>query len=269
MPEGDTIHRAADTMRRALRGARIDGFDSPLSHLRDVDLEGRTVTDVEARGKHLLIHFDDGRCLRTHMRMSGSWHLYAPGEAWRKPARQARVTLRTEDRVAVCFNAPDVELARSASRSRARGLGPDLLDPEVTPEAIVERWQSRPRQPIGVTVMRQHLAAGIGNVYKSEVLFLERVNPFVATGTLASEDLLRVARTAQRLLRENLSGGPRTTRRSLHGPRAWVYGRSGKPCLDCRSPIRMRRQGVDGRSTYYCPRCQGVSETPSSESSAP
>lgn len=266
MPEGDTIHRAARTLERGLSGLVVTGFRSPVAGLSQASLEGVTVARVEARGKHLLIHFNDGRVLRTHMRMSGSWHLYQPGESWRKPARQARVVIETPERVAVCFNAPDVELVR---RAPALDLGPDLLDPDVEASEIAQRWRSMPDLPIGVAVMRQHLAAGIGNVYKSETLFLERLDPFARTGDLEDSALERLAARAQQLLRANMGDGPRTTRRRLRGSRYWVYGRSGKPCLQCGTRVRMRRQGVDGRSTYFCASCQGVSVSPSRESSSP
>ncbi|MEZ4424105.1 MAG: DNA-formamidopyrimidine glycosylase family protein [Gemmatimonadota bacterium] len=260
MPEGDTIHRAARTLSRALVGQRVVAARSGVPGLgsRVSALSGCTVAAVEARGKHLLIHLDDGQTLRTHMRMTGSWHLYRPGERWRKPAARARVVLETDAWTAVCFNAPDIELERSGrldAELDAR-LGPDLLAEEFDADGVAARWASEPSLPIGVAVMRQRLAAGIGNVYKSELLFLLGIDPFVQTGGLPRATLRLLAREARTLLLANLGPGPRTTRRSLDPGRLWVYGRSGEPCRRCGTPIRMRRQGEEARSTYFCPVCQ-------------
>ncbi|MDX1577228.1 MAG: formamidopyrimidine DNA glycosylase, partial [Gemmatimonadota bacterium] len=157
--------------------------------------------------------------------------------------------------------APDVELlsGRAAERGGAAArIGPDLLHPDVDLDRVAARWASLPELPIGVTVMRQHLAAGIGNVYKSEILFLCRLSPFARAGELGRETLRELAAVARREMRANLGNGPRATRHAADGGRYWVYGRKGKPCYDCGSAIRMRRQGDDGRCTYYCPSCQSA-----------
>lgn len=260
MPEGDTIFRAAGNLRRALVGhavTRAAGSAADVTAARPT-LVGSRIDDVRAAGKHLLVRFDDGRTLRTHMRMTGSWHLYRPGEPWRKPERGARVVLETAERVAVCFHAPEVELLPpgAEARSAVGRLGPDLLADDTDPADIAARWGSRADLPIGVAVMRQQLAAGIGNVYKSETLFLCGIDPFRRVGDLGEDALLRIARTARRLMRANLDGrAPRTTRPGPGG-RLWVYGRSGRRCYRCGTVIRMRRQGEDGRSTYFCGTCQ-------------
>jgi endonuclease-8 len=240
-------------------------FETPVRRAaqRAEGLAGERIEAVEARGKHLLIRFSGGRALRTHLRMSGSWHLYRPGEPWRRPRRGARAVITTDEAVAVCFHAPEVEVldgGAAARGGRAALLGPDLLDPEVDLSEVVERWRTRPDQPVGVTVMRQTLAAGIGNVYKSEVLFLSGVDPFTPTGSLDEETLREIAEIARREMLRNLSGGPRRTRPGPGSP-LWVYGRSGRPCLRCGTTVRMRRQGPDGRSTYFCPTCQRESGT--------
>lgn len=261
MPEGDTIFRAAATMRKALAGRTLTGVGGSVRELAAAapPLAGLRIEDVRAAGKHLLVRFDDGRTLRTHMRMTGSWHLYRPGERWQKPERGARVVLETAERVAVCFHAPEVELLAPGgeSRSAVGRLGPDLLAPGTSPEDVARRWRSGPDAPIGVAVMRQNLAAGIGNVYKSETLFLCGVDPFRRVAELSDAALVEVAHTARRLMLRNLGGsGPRTTRPAGGRGRLWVYGRSGEPCHRCGTTIRMRRQGEDGRSTYFCARCQ-------------
>lgn len=263
MPEGDTLHRTAAGLRRVLEGQVVTRFESraPGIEAAAAGLAGGRIVGIEARGKHLLIAFEDGRTLRTHLGMTGSWHLYRPGEPWKKPARRAGVMVATEAAVAVCFSPPEVELltGEAARRGgRAARLGPDLLVAGLDLAEIADAWASRPELPIGVTVMRQHLASGIGNVYKSEVLFLCRVDPFTRVGDLDADALLRIARVARREMRANLGPGPRATRRASRGGRLWVYGRSGKPCYECGTRVRMRRQGDEGRSTYYCPSCQGV-----------
>lgn len=260
MPEGDTIHRAAFTLRRAIAGQVVTGWRSSKAELARVDdLIGRRVEDVEARGKHLLVRFDDGRTLHTHMRMDGSWHIYRPGEAWQRSERVAVAVIETEPWVAVCFSAPTCVLLGPGELSEAlRQLGPDLLDPDVDLGEALARLRGRPELPIGEALMRQHLVAGIGNVFKSEVLFLRRVSPFVKSGELSDEALRGLLEEAQRLMKESVRGGSRITRRRFGSSRLWVYGRSGKPCFTCGHRIRMRRQGEDGRSTYFCPACQGV-----------
>jgi len=257
VPEGDTIHRAADTLRRAIGGQRVRGFSSTLPALAHVELTGATVEAVEARGKHLLVRFDDGRTLHTHMRMTGSWHIYRPGERWRVGAHRARAVIETEPWVAVCFDAPLCELVRAGvTPALVAQLGPDLLDPGADLDEAVRRMRARADLPLGVAVMRQRLVSGIGNVYKSETLFIRRADPFAPVAVHDDAALRAILEEAQRLLRLNLTRSARRTRHRLRGERVWVYGRSGKPCLRCGATVRMRRQGDEARSTYYCPRCQ-------------
>ncbi|MEZ4415995.1 MAG: DNA-formamidopyrimidine glycosylase family protein [Gemmatimonadota bacterium] len=259
MPEGDTIHRAAATLRKVLEGQVVRSAALPRHQGPNLEaIDGQRVASVRASGKHLLIAFENQLVLRSHMRMTGSWHLYRPGERWRKPRARARAALETSDWIAVCFNAPDVQLLRSAANERALAevLGPDLLAPEFDAAAVARRWASVPELPIGVALMRQHLAAGIGNVYKSEVLFLQGIDPFAPVRQLSHSTLEGIAACARSLMSANLGPGRRTTRRSLDGEPLWVYGRSGRPCRRCHTVVRMRRQGSDGRSTYFCPICQ-------------
>jgi endonuclease-8 len=262
VPEGDTIHRAARTLSKAIGGRRVTGFRSVLDALRGAELVGRTVEKVEARGKNLLIHFDDGRVLHSHMRMEGSWHIYRPKERWRKSPRRAHAVLETDAWVAVCFSAPVVELLAGPRHSRhLRDLGPDLLDPGFDRHEALRRLRSADALPVGEAVMLQRLVAGIGNVYKSETLFQEGLSPFARVGELDEDRLLGLLRTARRLMHANLRGFPRTTRWRVDGSgRLWVYGRQGEPCHRCGTAIRMRRQGDAGRSTYWCPTCQPAAD---------
>lgn len=255
MPEGDTIFRAATVLRRALAGAEVLRFEAAA--VRSPTLpSGTRVRSVEARGKHLLIAFDDGHVLHTHMQMSGSWHVYGPGQRWRRPRRQARALLETRDAVAVCFNAPVVELLRErdvARHPRLGALGPDLCAPEVDLDVIARRLARLPRETqVGVALLDQRVASGIGNVYKSEVLFDRTVDPFAPLEDLGEGTLRELYATASRMLRANLDGGPRLT--SPTG--LAVYGKAGRPCPRCGSAIAARRQGEAARTTYWCPSCQ-------------
>jgi endonuclease-8 len=259
MPEGDTIFRAARTLAKVLTGKTLTAVESPLAGIAEAGLAGRRVERVEARGKNLLVAFDDGRVLHTHMRMTGAWHVYRPGERWQRPRRQARVVLGTEDFVTVCFDAPVVRLLTAAELSRdARltGLGPDLLAPDFDRTGARTRLRELGNLAIGEAVMRQSAVAGIGNVYKSETLFLCRIDPFAPVAALSDRALDQLLEKARSLMQANLGGGTRGTRPSLTRERTWVYGRSGRPCRRCQTPIRMRRQGTEGRSTYWCPECQ-------------
>lgn len=285
MPEGDTIFRTAVTLSKAIGGKVVRRLSSPLPAVASYSdrLAGRRIEKIEPRGKNLLIHFEDGTALHTHMRMTGSWHVYRPGERWQKSERAARVVIETDDFVAVCFAAPVVEmipggaLARHPSLSR---LGPDVLGAGFDQGLAWARLRQRGDAPIGEALLMQGALAGIGNVYKSETLFLCRIDPFVRVAALSDETLDRVISTARELMSRNLEGYPRTTTPSaaraflpLRGSRYWVYGRKGEPCLECGAPIAATRAsarpdpaapsgplpasgGEAARVTFYCPECQ-------------
>ena len=273
MPEGDTIYRTAAVLRRVLQGKRLTGFDTTVARVAAMTaryaMVGREVHEVASRGKHLLIVFRDPAAgpsadlvLHTHLRMIGSWHAYQVGVAWRKPARLAKVVLRTDGVVAPCFNAPVVELLTAPEMRRHQvltRLGPDAIAEAFDPGEVVGRLRARPDLCIAEGLLLQRALAGVGNVFKSEILFLERVNPFMRVGDVPDEVLRRVVAQSRRLLVANRGPNLRQTRATLDpGGRIWVYRRSGRPCYECRTPIHMRRQGEGARSTYFCPRCQGV-----------
>jgi endonuclease-8 len=230
-------------------------------------LVGRTVDAVETQGKNLLIRFDNKLVLRTHLRMNGSWHRYRPGERWRRPPSRARLVLEVPGSVAVCFDAPVVELfeerAESLHPSLSR-LGPDLLAPGFDPAEALRRLRdpARADTEIGVALVDQRALAGIGNVYKNEALWLERVSPFARVRDLDDGTLQALVATARRLLLANvdLACGPeRVTTvgdRGAPGP-LYVYGRTERRCRRCSTAIAVTRQGTDlPRTTYWCPVCQ-------------
>jgi endonuclease-8 len=274
MPEGDTIYRAAAMMHRALAGATVRAFESPLPTLAkfadDHSLVGRVVEGVEAKGKFLLVHFAGRLTLLTHMRMNGSWHLYRHGDRWRRPRSTMRSRIVTDEWEAVGFGLPIAEFhdERSLARSaRLRALGPDPLAGDFSSDEAVARLCAAGDTPIEEALLDQKRIAGVGNVLKSEALFLAGIDPFAHAADLETAALRRLVDVSQRLLRENVVGlerpiigrsaGSRVTTRSLD-PRSklFVYGRGGKPCRRCGTPILSRRAGAHARSTYWCPRCQ-------------
>ncbi len=272
MPEGDSLYKIAQALG-CLRGGAVMSLVSPLPEMADaVDrAPGTWVAEVEARGKNLLIWLsaeaagEPSHAIYTHLRMSGSWHLYRPGSDWRKPSSRARVILSVRDADgrdwrAVCFNAPTVQWLTAFQVRRhpvLSTLGPDLLADAADFDAMIARLRVDPRRALGDAIMDQRLVAGIGNVYKSELLFMQRLDPFRAVGDCDDGTLRRLLESARTWMRRNLGPGRRRTRWD-HGRRTWVYDKSGQPCGKCGDAIRMRRQGDLGRSTYYCPRCQGV-----------
>lgn len=264
MPEGDTIHRAARSLDRALAGRTLTRFEAPrLAH--EPFPPGTVVLGAEARGKHCLVHFDDGRSLHTHMRMTGSWHLYRPGERWRKKPVAARVVLEVAPEaertgwVAVCFAAPVVDLVARGDEGRAgldptAHLGPDLVRPCADLDDALARLGrfAPPHREIGDALLDQRIANGVGNVYKCEVLFLCGTDPFTPVGLLTEAARRQLLEAAHRLLLANLDQATRTTVEGGLG----VYGRRGQPCRRCDTTIAWRPQGPQARGTYWCPTCQ-------------
>jgi endonuclease-8 len=280
VPEGDSILHLARTLHDALAGRNVSRFESNLPALTRVDvdrpLSGRTVESAVARGKHLLITFSGDLILHTHLRMHGAWHLYRPNEPWRRPVRDMRVVIEAGSAVAVGFNLPVAEFltARSLARhDRLRALGPDLADPAFDSAEAVRRMRERGHLSAGATsigdlLLDQRVIAGIGNVLKSEILFVAGIYPFRATGDLSDARLQQLIEVARRLMRMNTAplqmAFGRRTRNSLD-PRArlWVYGRAGKPCRRCGAAIESRKTGLDARITYWCPGCQPESSATS------
>ena len=262
MPEGDTIFRAARTLRLALAGKRVERFETVLPHLARVDedtpLAGRTVETVESTGKWLSMHFSGGLTLLTHMLMSGSWHIYRPGERWRRSRYHMRIVIETADMIAVAFDVPIAEFHDERSLARRLGrLGPDVLAAEFDSAAAIESLISRPDLETGAALLRQSLLAGLGNVFKSEVCFVAGVHPFRKIATLDRDTAGDIVASARKLLRANTGGGFRNTTHSLDPEaRLWVYGRAGEPCRRCGTAIESRKHSVDGRVSFWCPRCQ-------------
>jgi len=272
MPEGDTLARTATGLRpyldgRIVNAARAQG-PGPVPQVHR--LVGQRIRAVEAHGKNLIIRFDGGLELRTHLRMNGSWHRYRPGERWRRPPGRARLVLEVEGSVAVCFDAPVVELFEQRTEhlhGALSRLGPDLaaVDFDATEAHRRLRDPERADLEVAVALLDQRALAGIGNVFKNEILWLERVSPFRRVRDLDDATLGRLIGTARRLMLANIDprrGPERVTTagdRGAPGP-LYVYGRGGRPCRRCGARIQVARQGTDlPRTTYWCPTCQGAS----------
>jgi len=263
MPEGDTIWRTARALHAALAGRTVLSFTSCLLSVtaaaRRLRVVGQTVEAVEARGKHLLVRFSGGAVLHTHQGMRGSWRLERRAGGAGSARTHPRALIETADVVAACTLAPVVELlsrAQAAAHPALSRLGPDLLGTGFDPVAARRRLRARGEVPIGVALMDQTALAGIGNVYKSEVLFLCGVSPRARVRDLDDGTIDRLLAKAGELLRRNLGPGPRRTTSALSPLRLWVYRRSRRPCRKCGAAIERVVQGEQARSTYFCPACQ-------------
>jgi endonuclease VIII len=260
MPEGDTIHRAAATLRAALVGRTLERVELPR-HPPPLPRLGARIERVEARGKHLLIRTSDGLTVHTHQRMTGSWHLYRPGERWRKSPRSARVVLGVPGIEAVCFSAPIVEVLDDHTLARhpsLRALGPDLCDPAADLDVVLHRLRRLvdDQRGIGDALLDQRLACGIGNVYRCDVLFLHGLHPSTPVADVDETTRRSLFGTAARLLRANLHGEMRTTVEGARTGTLWVHGRGGEPCRRCGERILVERLGEQARHAYHCPGCQ-------------
>ena len=266
MPEGDTIHKIAAAMQPLMLGKVLRQLVlNPRGGVAESGerFEGCTVEAVYAHGKHLLIHLGSRDVLRVHLGMHGSWHRYRPDEAWRRPKHLARVVLDVTDDVLVCFNANEVEVLATAgirSSNLFNRLGRDLLDPSFDAAEAVARARSfnPPDTALCDILLDQRAACGIGNVYKSEVLFVQRLNPRDALGSTDDTQLEQAYECASELLAANVGGGRRVTRlqQARNAGGLWVYGRKDQPCYECAEPISYARLGRGWRSTYWCGQCQ-------------
>jgi endonuclease-8 len=269
MPEGDTLFRTAAGLRPYLLGRPVLAARA-TGGAQVGRLVGATVESVDTLGKNLLIRFSNGLEVRTHLRMNGTWHRYRPGERWRRPAPRAVLVLEVEGAVAVCFDAPVVELFESRAEALHPGLaplGPDLLGPEFDATDARRRLgdPARAGTAIGEALLDQRVMAGVGNVYRSEILFIERVDPFAPVESLDGATLARLIASARRLLLANVGrrrGPERTTTagaREAGGAPLWVYGRAGRPCRRCGTLIRSASLGRElPRTVWWCPACQGA-----------
>ena len=251
MPEGDTLFNTALALRPALLGESLTAVNIRARGMYRLRV-GDTVRSVEAVGKFLEIVVERRLALRTHLHMTGVWHLYEQGERWRRPRHLARAVLETESHVAVCFAAPTVEVGPAAD-DRLAHLGPDLCHADVDLDAVLERVAgSDSSTEIAEVLLDQRLAAGIGNVYKNEVLWACEVSPFRSLADVDEPMRRRLYETAAEQLQANLGRWKRQT----HPKGLAVYNRAGQGCYRCLGRIRTIEHGDIGRRTWWCADCQ-------------
>jgi endonuclease-8 len=265
MPEGDTVWLTARRLDQALAGRALTRFELRVPQLATIDRASDVVLAVLSRGKHLMIRLDSGFTLHSHLRMDGSWYLTAAGTRPRRyPEHLIRAQLGNVDWLATGYRVHDLRLVDSAAEDQLVGhLGPDLLSPdwdEVAVAEAVQRLLDQPERAVGEALLDQRALAGIGNLYKSEALFMERIDPWRPVSELS--DLAGLVRRARQLLYANREHPEQSTTGLLaRGQQHWVYERRGELCRRCREPIRRAEQGRPpyARSTYWCPRCQPAS----------
>ena len=260
MPEGDTVWRVSRRLDEALAGRVLTRSDFRVPRYATTDLAGRVVHESLPRGKHLLIRVDGGVTIHTHLRMDGSWRIWPAG---RPPPRDHRVRLVLEnaDWQAVGYLLGVVEVVPTAREDRVVGyLGPDLLGPDWDADEAVRRLAATPDRPAGEALLDQRNLAGIGNLYKAEVLFLRGISPWQPVGSIG--DMHALVELARRLLEANKERPSQvTTGNPARGAETWVYGRAGRPCRRCGTTIRAESRADSGapaaeRMTYWCPACQ-------------
>jgi endonuclease VIII len=244
MPEGDALHRAARRLQ-LLVGERV-AVETPhpqasVGGLAE-RLHGRRLESVEAAGKNLLLQFEGGLVLRSHLRMRGRWQVRArDGSA---PRGRPWLVLRSESHEALLWNGPVLELTARGTRR----LGPDILaDPPDVAAMIANLRRQHPARELGEALLDQRLVAGIGNLWKAESLWRAELSPWRRLGDVSEGELERVLGEAARLMRASAEGG---------GEERRIYRRTGRPCPRCGTPIRSRGQGDDNRTAYWCPGCQ-------------
>jgi endonuclease-8 len=258
MPEGDSVWNHAQELQKALAGTVLSSSEFRVPQLATVSLAGYTVRESGSYGKHLLLRLESpaGRrvTLHSHLRMDGTWKVYEPGSRWAaRPNHTIRVVLRSGQLTVVGYHLHDLRVVPEKDEPQLIGhLGPDLLGPNWDPDEAVRRLSAHGSMTIAEALLDQRNLAGIGNLYKAEVLFLQRVSPWTPVSEV--DDLRGLVELAQRLLAANKGRWTQSTTGSLRpGETTYVYGRRGL-CRRCGTPIKHTDLG--DRVTYWCPGCQ-------------
>jgi endonuclease-8 len=254
MPEGDTIHYAANRIRPILEGHVPDALETLHPRFgRDrwpEKLAGQAVRSVDAHGKHLFIRFANDLTIHSHLRMTGSWRVLG---ADRPPSRAAWLVIRRAGHQVVQFKGPVLELmtdSRTRLDQRLAGLGPDILAPEFDYERFLLRLrQDDPTRPIGDAVLEQRTIAGIGNLWKAEGCWDAQIDPWRRTGDVSDAEAVAIVDATRPRMQESARRG-----RATRGPQ--VYNKAGRPCPRCGTVIEARGQWDDNRMTFWCPGCQ-------------
>ncbi|HEY8028287.1 MAG TPA: DNA-formamidopyrimidine glycosylase family protein [Gaiellaceae bacterium] len=240
MPEGDSLHRAALRLQ-VLVGQKV-GVETPHPRAAAKQLaerlDGLVLESVDAVGKNLLLRFQGGHVLRSHLRMTGRWRVVPRGAP---RAGRPWLVLRGDEHEAVLWNGPVLELDKPLA------TGADILDEEPDYDAMLARLRGQPERQVGDALLDQRLVAGIGNIWRAEALWEARLSPWSPVETVSDTDLRATLEAAHRLMAASLNGA-RPLRR--------VYRRTGRPCRRCGTPIRAHAQGDGARVAYWCPTCQ-------------
>jgi len=252
MAEGPLVHYYAKRLQRVLRGKEVSvefGIRKLKHH--EPSLRDLRVTQVEAYGKQLRIHFSNTRILLIHLMMWGSWRVYRVGEAWDKPRERARVTLHTRVHEVVAFSAPIVQLLTPSELANDPvwgNSGPDPLRPDFSRKTFFRLMEAQDSRELGEVLLDQRIVAGLGNILRIEILFRSHVHPRRPVGTLSGEEKHEVLRWTLRL--------SETWTKEMGKQKRWIriYRKSGQPCPHCGTTIEFFRQA--GRITYACPQCQ-------------
>jgi endonuclease-8 len=258
MAEGDTVHGTSARLRERLAGKLLTRTDLRVPRFSTANLSGRVLEEIAARGKHLLMRTDRGETIHSHLGMDGSWSVYEAGERWRGRAFEIRAVLDVEGWTAVGYRLRRLEVLTTAREAEVLGdLGPDPLGPDWNADEAVRRLAATPGRSIGEALLDQSVMAGPGNVYRSEVCFLAGIDPRAPVGAL--DEPARLAELMRSLMEANRDGGRRvTTGDHRRGRELWVYGRGGRPCRRCGTPVQ--RIEVAERVSYVCPSCQRRSD---------
>ncbi len=257
MPEGDTVHYAANRIRPILLGAVPDELTTPHPRFRadrwSEKLTGRAVEAVEAHGKHLFLRFEGDLTIHSHLRMTGSWGVYPEGARWRRSPRRAWLVMRKASKVVVQFDGPVLDLTtalRARVDQRIAALGPDIISDGFDEQVYLRRLrEDDPTRPIGDALLDQRTLAGIGNLWKVEACFAQEIDPWRPIGKVTNEEALGLVRWARPGMRESAAKGTQSRFKR-------IYGTSGKPCPRCGTRISRRGQWDDNRPTYWCTGCQ-------------
>jgi endonuclease-8 len=258
VPEGDTIHYAANRMRPVLVGEVPEIVTPQPRHARDhwpERLAGRAVRAVDAHGKHLFLRFEDDLTLHSHLRMTGTWGVYRAGQRWGRSPRRAWLVLRANGHEVVEFDGPVLELmteSRTRFDQRLSALGPDILAEDFDERRFLARLRSDdPTRGIGDALLDQRTVAGIGNMWKAEGCWEAGLDPWRKTNSVSDEEALAVIEALRPRMRESAQRGMSKRDRPVA-----IYNKTGRPCPRCGTRIRARGQGDDNRTTFWCPGCQ-------------
>jgi endonuclease-8 len=267
MPEGDSLRNIVRALSPLLVGQPVVSLQT--AGTPQPGLVGQRIGQPRAHGKHLLIPVGPRAVLHVHHGLMGAWHAYPRGERWRRPRHLAEVILETPEHVLPCFEPMLVELLLADMvhhHPMLARLGPDLLEEEIDWCAVLERARVSRAIDVAGLLLDQTVAAGVGNIYKNECLFIRRLSPWTRPRDLTDDDILALLTLASERMKENVRPGLRTLTTPLlqkrTGERFWVYERRGQPCLVCTRPIQMRIQGQQQRNTFWCPSCQPAPEDP-------